>query len=137
MRNYKNQFKLFLEKNGFLPFKHWNCFKIEHGKETIFKSNLEKIRQKVNKSSGIYIYKKGKDVLYVDKAISLFGRLKSHNRESFEPVPSDRKDGGFYKFFSARKNCGKLRVYWIEVKIEEERVVFEAMLQYLLEPDFK
>jgi len=67
----------------------------------------------------------------------LFDRLKIHNRESFESVPGDRKDSGFHKFFSARKNCGKLKVYWKEVKIEEERIVFEAMLQYFLEPDFK
>jgi len=137
MGNYKNQFRAFLNKHEFLPLSRWKCFELEHGKKAIFEGNLAKIRKEVNKKSGIYIYEKGKKILYVGKAVSLHDRLKSHNRESFESVPGDRKDSGFHKFFSARKNCGKLKAYWIEVKIEEERVVLEAMLQYLLEPDFK
>jgi len=137
MRNYKNQFESFLKKYGFLPFNHWECFGLEHGKRTIFKSNSDKIRKEVDKKGGIYVYKKGNKVLYVGKAVSLFGRLKSHNRESFEPVPGDRKDSGFHKFFSARNNCGKIKVYWIGIEVEGERVILEAMLQYLLEPEFK
>jgi len=137
MLNYKNLFRSFLEKHGFLPLRHWKCFKLEHGKKAIFRSNLVKIRKEVENKSGIYIYEKGKMILYIGKAVSLFGRIKSHNRESFESVPGDRKDSGFHKFFSARKNCGKLKVYWKEVKVEEGRVVFETMLQYFLEPDFK
>jgi len=137
MQSYKNWFKIFLKRHDFLPLDRWNRFELEHGKKAIFTSNLVKIKKEVDKKKGIYIYEKGKKILYVGKAVLLFDRLKSHNRESFESVPGDRKDSGFHKFFSARKNCGKLKVYWKEVKIEEERVVFEAMLQYLLQPDFK
>jgi len=137
MLSYKNRFESFLEEHEFLPLRYWEHFELEHGKKAIFKSNLVKIKKEVNKKSGIYIHKKRKKILYIGKASSLFNRIKSHNRESFESVPGDRKDSGFHKFFSARKNCGKLKVYWKEVKIEEERIVFEAMLQYLLQPDFK
>lgn len=137
MVSYKSQFESFLKKHGFLPLSRWKCFELEHGKKAIFEGNLAKIRKEVDKKSGIYIYEKGKKILYVGKAVLLHDRLKSHNRESFEPVSGDRKDSGFHKFFSVRKNCGKLKIYWIEVKIEEERVVLEAMLQYLLEPDFR
>ena len=136
MRSYKSQFELFLKKHGFLPLNHWNRFELEHGKRAVFESNQTKIKKEVGKKGGIYIYIKGEKILYIGKAVSLFVRLKSHNRESFEPVPGDRKDNGFHKFFSAKKNCGKLKVYWMEVKVEEERKVFEEMLQYLLEPEF-
>lgn len=135
MSNYKNQFELFLEKNALLPFKYWNYFKLEHGKKRIFDSNLDKIRKEVDKKGGIYVYKKWEEVLYVGKAVSLFGRLKSHNRESFEPVPGDTKHKTWHKFFS--KNKGKLRVYWKEIKLENDRVVIEKMLEYVLKPKFK
>ncbi|MFH1392315.1 MAG: hypothetical protein ABIG90_01355 [bacterium] len=130
MGSYKNQFESFLKKYGFLPFDHWECFELEHGKRTIFKSNSDKIRKEVDKKGGIYVYKKGDKVLYVGKAVSLFGRLKSHNRESFEPVPGDTKYKTWHKFFS--RNKGKLRVYWKEIKLEDDRVIIEKMLKYVL-----
>ncbi|MDD2673019.1 MAG: hypothetical protein PHW43_11495 [Syntrophales bacterium] len=133
----KNKFKFFLRNHGFLPLNHWKYFELEHGKKDIFKDNLINTRKGVGKKSGIYIYKKGKRILYIGKAVSLFSRIKSHNRESFECVPGDRRDNGFHKFFSTKRNCGKLRVYWKEIKIEEERIIFEAMLQYFLDPEFK
>ena len=137
MVSYKRQFDYFLKKHGLLPLNHWKFFELEHGKKAIFNENLTKISREVNKRSGIYIYKKGERILYIGKAVSLFGRLKSHNRESFEMVPGDRKDGSYHNFFSANNNCGKLNIFWMEIKIEEERVVFEAMLQHLLKPEFK
>ena len=135
MKNYKNRFELFLKNNSFLPFENWDFFDLEHGDKTIFKNNSEKIRKEVDKKSGIYVYKKERDVLYVGKAASLFVRLKSHNRESFEPVPGDTKHKTWHKFFS--RNKGKLLVYWKEVTLENDRVVIEKMLEYILEPKFE
>ncbi|MBU4348418.1 GIY-YIG nuclease family protein [Patescibacteria group bacterium] len=135
MENYKNRFELFLKKNKFLPFESWDSFELKHGKKAIFNSNLDKIQKKVNKRGGIYVYKKGRAVLYVGKAVSLFGRLKSHNRESFEPVPGDTEHKTWHKFFS--RNKGKLRVYWKEVKLENDRAIIEKMLECVLEPKFK
>ncbi len=131
----KNHFRSFLKKHGFLPLRRWNFFKIEHGTKTISKNNIVKIREQVDKKSGIYVYKKGKKVLYVGKAVFLFGRLKSHNRESFESAPKGAKDKAWHKFFS--KNDGKLYIYWKEVKLEKDRVIFEKMLEYVLEPKFE
>lgn len=133
-KNYKNQFESFLEKNSLLPFESWGFFELEHGDKTIFKSNLDKIRKEVDKKSGIYVYKKGKDVLYVGKAVSLFGRLKSHNRESFELVSGDTKHKTWHKFFS--KNAGDLCIYWKEVELEKERAIIEKILEYILKPRF-
>lgn len=135
MENYKNQFESFLKKYKFLPFSHWECFELEHGKKTIFMSNSDKIRKEVGKKGGIYIYEKGNEILYVGKAVSLYGRLKSHNRESFEPVPGDTKHKTWHKFFS--RNKGNLCVYWKEVKLENDRVVIEKMLEYVIWPEFK
>ncbi len=103
MKNYKNQFELFLEKNALLHFMCWDSFELEHGKKTIFKSNSDKIRKEVDKKGGIYVYKKKKAVLYVGKAISLFGRLKSHNRESFEPFRGIRSIKPGISFFQEIK----------------------------------
>jgi len=135
MKSYNNKFKSFLKKHGFLPLNNWRFFELEHGKKTIFKNNINKIREQVNKKSGIYVYKKGKRILYVGKAVSLFGRLKSHNRESFNSVPKGKKGEAWYRFFS--KNKGKLCVYWKEVKLENDRAIIEKMLEYVLRPEFK
>jgi len=134
MLNYKDLFRSFLEKHEFLPLHHWKCFKLEHGKKAIFRSNLVKIRKEVDNKSGIYIYEKGKRILYVGKAVSLFSRIKSHNRESFESVPGDTKWNTWHKFFS--KNKGKVQIYWKEVNTEGARIILEKMLQCVLEPEF-
>ncbi|MDP3962159.1 MAG: hypothetical protein Q8Q26_19195, partial [Pseudorhodobacter sp.] len=58
--------------------------------------------------------------------------------ESYKPVSGDRKKKeSFHHFFSTEKNCGHLSIYWIEVTTEDERVILEAMLQYILNPEFK
>ncbi len=137
MKNNRNLFKTFLKKHGFLPLDRWNRFGLEHGKEAIFENNIEKIRTRVKKKSGIYAYKKGEKILYVGKGNPLFDRIKSHNRASFKSVPGDTKWNTWHKFFSHSKNIGKVKVYWKEVKIEAERVILEKILAYVLEPKFE
>jgi hypothetical protein len=64
MQSYKNWFKVFLKRHGFLPLDRWNRFELEHGKKAIFKSNLIKIKKEVDKKSGIYIRKRKENSLY-------------------------------------------------------------------------
>ncbi len=37
MPNYKNWFKSFLKKHGFLPLIHWKRFELEHDKKAILR----------------------------------------------------------------------------------------------------
>lgn len=135
--NDKKIFKLFLEQNGFLPYSGWHLFFIEHGEKDNYKKNIKEIiKPIVGNKGGLYIYKKGDKIIYIGKAKRLYDRLKSHCRESFEKVSGDTKLNTWHRFFSDPKNKGQLTVYWKEVILEEERVIFENMLQYILNPEF-
>jgi len=134
----KEKIRKFLKDKRYLPLSLWHTFVVEHGDEKDKKRMFMHIKDNVNQKSGLYLYKKGEKILYIGKAIPLFKRLQSHYLESYKPVGGDRKKKEtFHHFFSAGRNCGHLTVYWVEIAIEEERVILEAMLQYILEPEFK
>lgn len=135
--DFNNKFKTFLKKNNFLPLSCWSSFAIMHGIKDIYRKNTEEIiRPDVGNKAGIYVYKKGKRTLYIGKAKLLRDRIKSHCRASFEEVPGDTRFNTWYMFFSDSRNKGKLQVFWKEVETEKERVIFEKMLQYVLNPEF-
>lgn len=115
----------------------WNEFKIEHFKpnnEQMKKEMYKFIRHQVGKKSGIYVYKKRDEYLYIGKAKLLFDRIKSHYIESFSPVPGDTKDMRWYRFFSMYQ--GEVQIYWKEFETEEERQLVEIILTKLLNPIF-
>lgn len=135
----KKSFESFLRKHNFLPPRHWNRFELKHGKGSVAEkeATLKKIRGEVDKKSGLYIYKKGSKTLYAGKAKSLFDRIKSHYRESYEKVPGDTKDNLWHRFFSDKDNVGTVTVLWKEVNDEKERQILEKMLEYVLGPEFE
>ena len=134
----KETIKKFLKDNGYLPLSQWSLFEVKHGNKKDSERVLQHIKNNVGHRSGLYLYQKGRRLLYIGKAKPLYDRLKSHYLESYRPVSGDRKrKQTFHNFFSAKRNRGRLMVYWIEVGIEEERVILEAMLQYILKPEFE
>jgi|SRR3989344_8279676 len=131
----KDKFRKFLKSNGYLPLSLWNSFKLEHGIEN--KEISEFMKSVVGTNSGLYIYKKNNRILYVGKAKSLFDRVKSHLRESYEKVPGDTKYNTWHKFFSSRRNKGLVKIFWKEVSEESSRQILEKMLSEVLSPEFE
>ncbi len=132
---FKEKFKLFLESNGFLPLSQWSSFEIEHGDPVIATESHLKIKKEVADKSGLYIYLKDDRVLYIGKAASLLGRIKSHYHESFKD-PGHAKAKPWHVFFSSDKNKGNVKVLWKEVEIEQERQIIEKMLEHVIPSEF-
>jgi len=130
----KNEFKLFLKKNGFLPIETWSNFEIIHGKAN--EDFVKIIKNNVSDKDGVYIYIKERNILYVGKAKPLWGRIKSHFRESYEEVSGDTKLKTWHKFFSNKNNIGLVKILYKEVPEELERQIIEKMLDYVLCPTF-
>jgi excinuclease UvrABC nuclease subunit len=128
-----------LEDHNILPISDltWSSFNINHIKpedEQTKKRLYNFIKSQVKDHSGIYIYKKDNELLYIGKAKLLYDRLKSHYIESFSPVPGDTKDMRWHRFFSSHQ--GELTVYWKEFEDEEDRQLVEIILTRLYKPAF-
>jgi excinuclease UvrABC nuclease subunit len=133
----RNKFISFLESNGFYPYTQWDYFGIEHDDGKSHENTYASIKEKFGDKKGLYIYTKGDRILYIGKANSLFGRIKSHYQESFKEVSGDTKWHTWHKFFSDDQNKGTLRIYWKELNNEFERQIIEKMLIYTLSPEFE
>jgi len=133
MLQLKEKFKEFLESNGFLPLSEWSSFELDHGDPAIDKENCIKIKREVASKSGLYTYQKDNKTLYIGKATSLLGRIKSHYHESFKD-PGHAKAKPWHVFFSSNK--GSVKVLWKEVEIEQERQIIEKMLEYVIPSEF-
>jgi hypothetical protein len=131
---FRQRIETFLKDNGFLP-SEWDSFELSHGNGQDKEHIISKIRKNVGKKSGLYVYEKNGSTLYVGKAKSLFGRIKSHYRESYKRVPGDTKQGTWHAFFSA--NAGQVKIFWKEEKSEKIRRVIERMLAYVKRPKFE
>ena len=136
-------YKTLLEKNHILPWESWNNFLFKHhnpanpAEKTI---QIERLKHELgldqgNNPDGLYAYKQGSELLYVGKGRPIFNRLKSHYRESYEPVPGDTKDQRWHRFFSA--HTGDITIYWISVEDETSRKIFELALQAHSQPSFE
>ena len=135
----KQSFEKFLKDNDFLPYSNWDSFPLSHEipkDETEANRNFKEIKNKVNRKSGLYVYEKDGRILYVGKARSLFGRIKSHYIESYIEVSGDTKKKSkfganlWHRFFS--ENRGMVTIYWKELKEEKERQIIEKMLELVL-----
>lgn len=136
----KEKIKKFLKDNSFLPLTKWKAFEIIHKgvppKNQEKKNDLNNISNHVLKKSGLYIYEKNRKIIYVGKAKSLFDRIQNHYVLAYQEVSGDTKDKIYHKFFSSKKNLGKLKIYWKEQKWEKVRQIIEKMLDYILCPTF-
>lgn len=131
----KEKFKSFLEANKFLPLSEWSSFELDHGNPVLDIENCRKIKKEVTDKSGLYVYQKDGRTLYIGKAKSLLGRLKSHHYESFKD-PDYARFKPWYDFFSSDKNKGHVQIFWKEVQVEEERQIMEKMLEYIIPSEF-
>ncbi|MDP6397175.1 MAG: hypothetical protein QF712_05685 [Candidatus Marinimicrobia bacterium] len=130
-------YKKIITKEGLLPIENWNTFEFLHvnpNSSTDKMKNKNELKEKVSDSGGLYIYKQGRDILYIGKAKSLLDRLFSHYRESFEAVSGDTKTNKWHRFFS--KYNGKVKIFWYKVEKEPDRKIFEIMLQEIYRTKF-
>lgn len=130
-------YRKLLEDHKLLPVEAWSHFDLEHQPPSGPAERqrvIDQLRSEVGQINGIYAYKQEERWLYVGKGAPLFGRLKSHYRESFEPVPGDTKDNQWHRFFSS--HTGRLTIYWTQVDSETDRQVFELALREVLKPVF-
>ncbi len=130
-----------LEEEKIIPinFENWNSFKLNHCLPENFqmkKAQYSYIKEQVGDKSGIYVYKKDDEYLYIGKAKPLFKRIKDHYIESFKPIPegTEPKNSRWDRFFS--EHSGEIEIYWKEFETEEERQLIEIILTKLLNPKF-
>jgi len=125
------------------------CFTLEYGDKTNRDLVINKIKEKVDIKSGVYIYSLPgtNEVVYVGKAKSLFSRIKCHYEESiFEAdgeikgIAGDRKRGLYPAFFNKELKGDNKKyeatVTWIEIDDEFERRLIEDALHLVLKPTF-
>jgi len=133
----KKEFRRFLEENGFLPLSNWECFEIRHVKPLSPKDKRQaysKITRNVGRKNGLYIYEKDGEILYVGKGKPLSYRIKDHYRKSYYEISEDANFKPWYEFFSSHQ--GRLKIYWRELKGEQNRTIVEQILDYVLNPKF-
>lgn len=136
----RKQLEDFLKNNGFLSLNKWRSFEIEHsGKPPANRKEQQEIyrlvKDNVLNKCGLYVYTKNKKILYIGKGKPLFNRIKDHYWLSYKELSGDNKNKTWHKFFSS--HLGRLKVYWKELEGEEERIIFEKILIYLLKPEFE
>ncbi len=132
-----------LNDNQILPLKGWNTFSFKHQKpanQTEKNKQIEVLKHNLGldrggNPDGLYAYKREDELLYVGKGKPIFNRLKSHYRESYEPVPGDTKDQRWHRFFSAY--AGDLTIYWISIEDETTRKILELALHAHSQPVFE
>jgi excinuclease UvrABC nuclease subunit len=130
-----------LEEEKVIPVSKqtWSLFKLNHcipESEQKKKEQYRYIKEQVGNKSGIYIYMKDGECLYVGKAKPLAKRIKDHYIESYKPIPDDcpKQNSRWDRFF--QKYNGELEIYWREFEAEEERQLVEIILTQILKPVF-
>ncbi|PRR84523.1 GIY-YIG nuclease family protein [Clostridium vincentii] len=130
-----------LEEERILPVSKetWNSFKLNHcfpESKQEKKEQYNYISEQVGNKSGIYIYMKDGDYLYIGKAKPLSNRIRNHYVESYKPIPDNcPKEKSRWDRFFAEYN-GEVEIYWREFESEEERQLVEIILTKLLKPVF-
>lgn len=140
----KNEIKIFLKQNGFLPINlknnKWKHSVVFHPKNIPNEKEIKAFDNIVQnlKKSGIYAYKneykKKEELLYVGRSNNISKRVKSHFNESYKPIPPNTKAEFWYKFFS--KNAGKLVLYWQFIEQDKLCVAVEKMIEAVLTSKF-
>jgi hypothetical protein len=84
-------------------------------------------RRQNERISGVYLYVRNGEVLYIGKGKPIFKRIKSHYIESYREVGGDTQDKKWHRFFS--KYNGPITVYIYEIEREADRKIVEMLLQ--------
>ena len=129
----------FLIETKLLPIEEWNSFDITHSKYIQDKSVIEKVKKTTEKevgiAGGLYAYiNEINELLYIGKAKKLQNRIFSHYLEAFYIPKITDKSRAWPDFFA--KYAGELKVYWIDIAIEEERKIIEQMIEYIKRSKF-
>ena len=134
-------YKALLRTIGLQDYKSWPSLQLVH--EPPVDRNEEKrvislidqfCRRQGVRISGVYLYERHGEVLYIGKGNPIFNRVKSHYIESYREVSGDTKDKRWHRFFS--KYNGPITAYVSEIEREADRRIVEIVLHEIHETIF-
>lgn len=141
MMNIVNKMISYLEEERILPVSQetWKSFGLNHclpENKQKKKEQYSYINKQVGNKSGIYIYMKDGECLYIGKAKPLSKIIRDHYIESYKVIPDNchEKNSRWDRFF--QKYNGEVEIYWREFESEEERQVVEIILTKIMKPKF-
>jgi hypothetical protein len=127
-------YKALLRISDHHDYKSWPSLQVVHeppGDENDESEVISLIDQFCRKQgeriSGVYLYERKGEVLYIGKGKPIFNRIKSHYIESYREVAGDTPDNKWHRFFN-RYN-GPVIVYVSEIEREADRKIVEMILQ--------
>ena len=130
----KIDYKELLRIIGYQGYKSWPSLHLVHEppgdkneKKRVFSRIDQFCRKQGERISGVYLYERKGDVLYIGKGKPIFNRVKSHYNESYREVSGDTKTKKWHRFFS--KYNGPITVYISEIEREADRKIVEMILQ--------
>jgi hypothetical protein len=91
-------------------------------------------RRQNERISGVYLYERNGEVLYIGKGKPIFNRIKSHYIVSYREVAGDNQNQTWHRFFSTYN--GPVIVYASEIEREADRKIIEMILQEYHKPVF-
>lgn len=134
-------YKALLKIIGVQDYKSWPSLQLVHDppddrneEKQVFSLIDRHCRKQGVRISGVYLYERQGEVLYIGKGKPIFNRVKSHYIESFREVGGDTKDKRWHRFFS--KYNGPITVYVFEIEREADRKIVEIILQQIYETVF-
>jgi hypothetical protein len=137
----KINYKALLKITCHHDYKSWPSLQLVHeppGDRNEEKSVFSRIKNFCRKQdeqiSGVYLYERKGEVLYIGKGKPIFNRIKSHYIESYREVGGDTQDKKWHRFFS--KYNGPITVYVSEIEREADRKIIEMILQEFHETIF-
>jgi len=130
----KINYKALLKVTGHQDYKSWPSLQLVHeppGDITEEKRVFSRIdnfcRNHGERISGVYLYERKGEVLYIGKGKPIFNRIKSHYIESYREVGGDTQDKKWHRFFS--KYNGPVTAYISQIEREADRKIVEMLLQ--------
>ena len=127
-------YKALLKTIGLQDYKSWPSLQLVHtppadrNEEKQVFSLIDRLCRKQDvRISGIYLYERQGEVLYIGKGNPIFNRVKSHYIVSYREVGGDTKDKKWHRFFS--KYNGPVTAYISKIEREADRKIVEMLLQ--------
>jgi hypothetical protein len=137
----KINYKALLRITGHQDYKSWPSLQLVHEppgdrneEKRVFSRIDSFCRKQSERVSGVYLYERKGEVLYIGKGNPIFNRIKSHYIESYREVGGDTQDNKWHRFFSEYN--GPVTAYISEIEREADRRIVEMILQEYHEPVF-